>query len=98
MELIILENLFGSNNNKYRNFKLVRKDYNKLDKNFLKKFNLIVDLANVSNDPSSELDPKFTITNNYINKKKKNFIKNYQIFKKNMFMPQLAQFMEKIFI
>ena len=62
--------LFGSNNNKYKNFKLVRKDYKKLDKNFLKKFNLIVDLANVSNDPSSELDPKFTITNNYINKKK----------------------------
>ena len=53
--------LFGSFNHKYKNFTLVRKNYNKLSKDFLQKFNLIIDLANVSNDPSSELDPKFKL-------------------------------------
>ena len=62
--------LFGSFNNRYKNFKLLKKNYNNLDKNFLKKFDLIVDLANISNDPSSELNPKFTLINNYLNKKK----------------------------
>ena len=61
--------LFGSFNNKFKNFKLVKKNYDNLNKDFLDKFNLIVDLANISNDPSSELNPKFTITNNYENKK-----------------------------
>ncbi len=61
--------LFGSFNNKFKNFKLVKKNYDNLNKDFLNKFNLIVDLANISNDPSSELNPKFTITNNYVNKK-----------------------------
>ena len=43
--------LFGSFNNKFKNFKLVKKNYDNLNKDFLNKFNLIVDLAHISNDP-----------------------------------------------
>ena len=75
--------LFGSFNSNYKNFKLVKKNYKDLDKNFLKRFNLIVDLSNVSNDPSSELNPKFTLDNNYLNKMK--FYKKLSNIKKYVY-------------
>lgn len=73
--------LFGKYNNKFKSFKLLRTDYSKLNKNFLSKFDYIIDLANVSNDPSSEIDPNFTKNNNYNNKikfyRKLKKVKNY---------------------
>ena len=71
--------IFGKFNNKYKNFKLIKKNYKDLSKTFLKNFRYIIDLANVSNDPASELNPKFTIKNNFTEKKK--FIKNYKMSK-----------------
>ena len=62
--------IFGKFNNKYKEFKLIKKNYKDLSKTFLKNFKYIIDLANVSNDPASELDPKFTIKNNFTEKKK----------------------------
>lgn len=62
--------LFGKYNNKFRSFKLYKRDYKNLTKKFLKNFDYVIDLANISNDPSSELNPNFTNTNNLINKKK----------------------------
>lgn len=75
--------VFGNFNNKYKKFKLLKKNYKDLDKNFLKKFNFIIDLANISNDPSSELNPKFTLINNYLNKKK--FFKKLSSIKKYVY-------------
>lgn len=75
--------LFGKFNNKYKSFKLVKKDYDKLDKKFLTNFSYIIDLANVSNDPSSELNPNFTNINNLKNKKK--FYKKLQNVKKYIY-------------
>ncbi len=60
---------FGRNNSKkLKNYKLIRKDYNSLKEIFFKKFYFIIDLVNISNDPASELNPKFTNKINYLNK------------------------------
>ena len=69
---------FGQNNSKnLKNFFLIKKDYNDLDKKFFQQFNYIVDLVNISNDPASELNKKFTNITNYSNKiKLHNKIKN----------------------
>ena len=61
---------FGKNNRKIRNYKLIKKDYNLLNKKFFKNFDIIIDLVNISNDPASELNPKFTNLTNYFNKLK----------------------------
>jgi nucleoside-diphosphate-sugar epimerase len=59
---------FGKNNIKVKNFKLIKKDYSKLEKKFFLNFDLIIDLINISNDPASELDKKFTFKTNYSDK------------------------------
>ena len=61
---------FGVNNKKSVNFKFFKKDYNLLPKKFFENFDLIVDLVNISNDPASELNKKFTYQTNFLNKKK----------------------------
>jgi len=68
---------FGTHNKKSKNFKLLKKDYNTLTKTFFSSFNYIIDLVNISNDPASELNKKFTNITNYSNKVKLyNKIKN----------------------
>ena len=61
---------FGANNKKSLNFKFIKKDYNLLPIKFFKSFNIIIDLVNISNDPASELNKKFTYQTNFLNKKK----------------------------
>ena len=68
---------FGKNNLKSKKFKLIKKDYNILPKDFFLDFDVIIDLVNISNDPASELNKKFTNITNYSNKVKLyNKIKN----------------------
>jgi len=59
---------FGKNNTPEKNFKLYQKDYNQLAKKFFADFDFIIDLVNISNDPASELNKKFTNITNYLNK------------------------------
>ena len=59
---------FGRNNLKSIQFKLYKKDYNSLSKTFFGSFDVIIDLVNISNDPASELNKKFTNITNYSNK------------------------------
>ena len=59
---------FGKNNTPEKNFKLYKKDYNQLAKKFFADFDFIIDLVNISNDPASELNKKFTNITNYLNK------------------------------
>ena len=61
---------FGKNNILNKNYKLLKKDYSQLPKKFFENFDVIVDLVNISNDPASELNKKFTNTTNYLNKLK----------------------------
>mgnify|MGYP003951325455 FL=1 len=61
---------FGMNNKRNKKFKFYKKDYNQLSKKFFKKFEIIIDLVNISNDPASELNKKFTNQTNYTNKLK----------------------------
>tara|TARA_B100000780_G_C21119683_1_gene453421 strand:- start:801 stop:1766 length:966 start_codon:yes stop_codon:yes gene_type:complete len=61
---------FGKNNIFNKNYKLLKKDYSQLPKKFFENFDVIVDLVNISNDPASELNKKFTNTTNYLNKLK----------------------------
>ena len=56
---------FGVNNKKSVNFKFFKKDYNLLPKKFFENFDIIVDLVNISNDPASELNKKFTYQTNF---------------------------------
>ena len=68
---------FGRSNPKINGFKFYKKDYNILSENFFSNFDFIVDLVNISNDPASELNKKFTNITNYSNKIKLfNKIKN----------------------
>jgi len=61
---------FGMNNKRNKKFKFYKKDYNQLTKKFFKEFEIIIDLVNISNDPASELNKKFTNQTNYTNKLK----------------------------
>ena len=61
---------FGINNKRNKNFKIIKKDYNKISKKFFQKFDFIIDLVNISNDPASELNKKFTYKTNYSDKLK----------------------------
>ena len=58
------------NNKRNKKFKFYKKDYNQLSKKFFKEFEIIIDLVNISNDPASELNKKFTNQTNYTNKLK----------------------------
>ena len=59
---------FGKNNKNTKNFKFYKKDYNQLNNKFFEKFDYIIDLVNISNDPASELNQKFTYLTNFSNK------------------------------
>ncbi len=59
---------FGKNNKKTKNFNFFKKDYSLLPKKFFEKFDILIDLVNISNDPASELNRKFTNKTNYLNK------------------------------
>lgn len=61
---------FGKNNVNSKKFKLYKKDYNSLSKSFFINFDIIIDLVNISNDPASELNKKFTYQTNYLDKVK----------------------------
>jgi nucleoside-diphosphate-sugar epimerase len=78
---------FGTHNKKSKNFKLLKKDYNTLTKTFFSSFNYIIDLVNISNDPASELNKKFTNIINYSNKVKLyNKIKNNDKLSRYIYM------------
>ena len=59
---------FGRHNKNSKKLKIIKIDYSKLNKSFFSKFNYIIDLVNISNDPASELDQNFTWKVNYKNK------------------------------
>jgi nucleoside-diphosphate-sugar epimerase len=78
---------FGKHNKSSKNIKIIKKDYSKLEKKFFKKFDYIVDLINISNDPASELNKKFTKRVNYENKiKLYNKIKNLKNIKRYIYL------------
>jgi len=78
---------FGRNNVKSKNFKFYKKEYNLLPKNFFINFDYIVDLVNISNDPASELNTKFTNKTNYLNKLNLyNKIKNNKYLSRYIYM------------
>ncbi len=78
---------FGKFNKKSINVKIIISDYAKLNKNFFKKFDIIIDLINISNDPASELDRKFTKKINFQNKLKLyRKIENLDNLKKYIYM------------
>ena len=78
---------FGRNNSNSKKFKLYEKDYNELTNKFFKDFDIIVDLVNISNDPASELNKKFTYLTNYSNKiKLYNKIKNLNNLTRYIYM------------
>ena len=78
---------FGKNNTNTKKFKFYKKDYNLLSKNFFENFDIIVDLVNISNDPASELNKKFTYKTNYLNKiKLYNKIKNLNNLSRYVYM------------
>tara|TARA_B100000780_G_scaffold222377_1_gene161477 strand:+ start:1938 stop:2915 length:978 start_codon:yes stop_codon:yes gene_type:complete len=78
---------FGRNNPKINGFKFYKKDYNTLSKKFFSNFDFIVDLVNISNDPASELNKKFTNITNYSNKIKLfNKIKNNSKLSRYIYM------------
>ena len=58
--------LFGIDNcifffyNKFKNFNFIKKNIKNIKNNEIKNIFIIIDLANISNDPASELNSKFT--------------------------------------
>ena len=79
---------FGRNNpNNLQNYKLIKTDYKNLSREFFMQFNYIIDLINISNDPASELNKKFTYQTNYTNKVKLlNKIKKNKNIKRYIYM------------
>ena len=78
---------FGKNNKRNKMFKLLKKDYKNLPKKFFQNFEFIIDLVNISNDPASELNKKFTNLTNYFNKIKLfNKIKNLNKLSRYIYM------------
>ena len=59
---------FGKKNKNSKKIKIIKKNYSDLKKDFLEKFDYVIDLINISNDPASELNRKFTYRVNYLNK------------------------------
>jgi nucleoside-diphosphate-sugar epimerase len=78
---------FGKNNKRNKMFKLLKKDYKNLPKKFFQNFEFIIDLVNISNDPASELNKKFTnLTNNFNKIKLFNKIKNLNKLSRYIYM------------
>ena len=85
--------LFGIDNcifgfyNKFKNFSFIKKDIKRINNKDLKNISIIIDLANISNDPASELNSKFTKINNYDYKKKLiNKLKNNSNFERYIYI------------
>lgn len=73
--------------NKFKNFNFIKKDIKNIKNNEIKNISIIIDLANISNDPASELNSKFTKINNYDYKKKIiDKLKNNSIFEKYIYI------------
>lgn len=98
-------NLHGIDNcifgffNKFKKFYLKSQDIKNITKKDLKNVSIIIDLANISNDPASELDSKFTKINNYDYKKKIiDKLKNNDLFEKYIYISSCSVygFNEKI--
>ena len=66
--LLGIDNCYFGKNNIYKDFKIIKKSVSKIKLKDLQNIHTIIDLANISNDPASELDPNFTKVNNYSNK------------------------------
>ena len=78
---------FGKNNKICSKFNFLKKDYKLLPPSFFLKFDYIIDLVNISNDPASELNTKFTYKTNYLNKiKLYSKIKNIKKLQKYIYM------------
>ncbi len=82
--LLGIDNCYFGKNNIYKDFKIIKKSVSKINLKDLQNIHTIIDLANISNDPASELDPNFTKVNNYLNKvrlikmlKKNNYFSKY---------------------
>jgi len=76
--LLGIDNCYFGKNNIYKDFKVIRKSVSKINFKDLRNIKIIIDLANISNDPASELNPNFTKTNNYLNK-----VRLIRLLKKN---------------
>ena len=63
--LLGIDNCYFGKNNTYKNFKIIKKNVSKINFKDLKDIEIIIDLANISNDPASELDPKFKKIKNF---------------------------------
>ena len=78
---------FGKNNKTNKKFKFYKRDYHLLPREFFKRFEIVIDLVNISNDPASELNKKFTYQTNYKNKiKLYKKIRNLKNIKKYIYM------------
>lgn len=66
--LLGIDNCYFGKNNIYKDFKIIKKSVSKISLKDLQNIHTIIDLANISNDPASELDPNFTKVSNYLNK------------------------------
>ncbi len=66
--LLGIDNCYFGKNNIFKNFRVIKKSVSKINFKDLENIEIVIDLANISNDPASELDPNFTKTNNYLNK------------------------------
>ena len=64
-----------------------KKSVSKISLKDLQNIEIIIDLANISNDPASELDPNFTKVNNYLNKIRLiNMLKKINYFSKYIYI------------
>ena len=85
--LLGIDNCYFGKNNIYKDFKIIKKSVSKISFKDLQNIEIIIDLANISNDPASELDPNFTKVNNYLNKIRLiNMLKKINYFSKYIYI------------
>ena len=85
--LLGIDNCYFGKNNIYKDFKIIKKSVSKISLKDLQNIDMIIDLANISNDPASELDPNFTKVNNYLNKVRLiNMLKKINYFSKYIYI------------
>ena len=51
---------FGKNLKEHKNLKIIKKDFRKINDNDLKNVSSVIHLANIANDPSSEINPELS--------------------------------------
>ena len=51
---------FGKNLKEHKNLKIIKKDFRKINDNDLKNVSSVIRLANIANDPSSEINPELS--------------------------------------